>query len=407
MLYRRAWLVILVWWGLVASAQAHLGEYRMPANGDQQVVVIEQVLEGVRPEMLDWWWNNMASNDYFQRWHPQANQSAYWQVPPASFETLDYAVGAVLDTVQMVAGQAVEAEWAFAVPPGPTRCLDEDHRFMARIRFPGYPDLGAGLLRYDYVADPYGRGTVVRVSYALPAMIDAAYPGYSAGIGAIVESSLANLNGFLPEAFQQEYIEGTLLSRGNVRFEADGWLKKRIIVEQEIAGITADKLDWWWDNINSTARYQRWHPTAHVSFEWLEPPAQADELAYSVGAVQLVSEYIGPYKSNLLITWLEAEGAIGQVEYDHWIYAKTDLKALRGIFPQRMIHEYQDNESGDGIVMRSIFTVPSFFDLVMPGFSRSLGEHAIQEMQFLPRFLPELFRREFERDWSDCGLCTE
>ena len=399
--------VAMLWLGQVTSAQAHMGEYRVSGNDDQVVVVTEQVLQAVRPEMLDWWWNNLGNGNNFMRWSPDVNRSMYWQVPPASYDLLDYSVGAAFVAIQLVAGNSVATERVYVAPPAKSHCLDEDHRFMARVSFSGYESMGEGLIRYDYAANQYGEGTTVRVTYVLPATIDEVYPGYIDTIGSLVDTSLMTLNEFLPELFQEEYIEGTLLTRGEYRFESAGWLKKRIIVDQEIIGITPDMLDWWWDNINSTARYQRWHPTAHVSFDWIEHPAQPDKLAYSVGAVQLVTEYIGPYKSNLLITWLDPAAAAGQAEYDHWIYAKTDLKELKGIFPQRMIHEYQMNESGDGIVMRSTFTVPTFFDWIMPGFSGRLGEHAIQEMQFLPRFLPDLFKREFEKDWSDCGLCTE
>jgi uncharacterized protein YqeY len=45
--------------------------------------------------------------------------------------------------------------------------------------------------------------------------------------------------------------------------------------------------------------------------------------------------------------------------------------------------------------MRSTFTIPSFFDFFLPGFSRELAHHAQQEMQFLQYFLPELFRKEY------------
>ena len=127
----------------------------------------------------------------------------------------------------------------------------------------------------------------------------------------------------------------------------------------------------------------------------MKAPLQPDERAYSVGAVQEVSEYIGRFRSTLLITWLDPDDARDKVTYDHWLYAKTDLKALRGIFPQRLIHEYRMNDTNDGILMRSTFTIPSFFDFFLPGFSRSLGHHALEEMQFLQYFLPALFEKEY------------
>jgi hypothetical protein len=62
--------------------------------------------------------------------------------------------------------------------------------------------------------------------------------------------------------------------------------------------------------------------------------------------------------------------------------------------PQDMIHEYQMNDTGDGIVMRSTFNVPFFLNWVMPDFTDELGKHALQEMQMLQYFLPELFTEQ-------------
>jgi hypothetical protein len=36
-----------------------------------------------------------------------------------------------------------------------------------------------------------------------------------------------------------------------------------LVIEQPIGKLTPEMLDWWWDNIKDTARYHRWHPTAH------------------------------------------------------------------------------------------------------------------------------------------------
>ena len=124
-------------------------------------------------------------------------------------------------------------------------------------------------------------------------------------------------------------------------------------------------------------------------------PDHPGDLEYSVGAVQKVREFIGPYRSDLLITWLDPANAPNRIEYGDYVFAKTDLAMLSGIFPQRMFHEYEANAAGDGIFMRSTFIIPSFLDLFQPGFSTYLAEHARQEMQMLQYFLPVLFAREY------------
>lgn len=388
---------------IALPAQAHLRDLMQPQGEQEQVIVVEQELEGLRPEMLDWWWNNLGRGDLFLRWHPQVNQSFRWLSPPVSEDQLMVAGGAVQEITQVLSSYQVQSQLRY-LEPG-VRCVGDDHRLVAQITFPGYEELGTGLVRYDYGVSARGDGVLLRTSYTLPDAIESLYPGYLAALESYVQTSMANLPELLPDLFQTHYVEDALLQWGSYEIVPSGWLTKKVIVNQEILGITPDMLDWWWDNINATSRYRGWHPTAHVSFSWQVPPSQPDRLGYSVGAVQLVREYIGPYANNLLITWLDPSEAEGKVEYEHWIVAKTDLKELSGILPQRLIHEYQMNETGDGIVMRSTFTVPIFFDWIMPGFSKSLGEHAIQEMHFLPNFLPAMFKQEYEKSLEGCGQC--
>ncbi|WP_290581606.1 DAPG hydrolase family protein [Ketobacter sp.] len=402
------WLPRVLLWTAVMSAppaQAHLRDLVATPEPQHTVIVVEQTLPGLRPEMLDWWWRNLGREAAFQRWHPEANQSFQWLHIPPTQDDLAVPAGAVLAITQILGGSQVHSQWRFLQPA--VRCVGDDHRVQAQITFPGDETLGSGLVRYDYGVSARGDDLLLRTTYSLPDGIVERYPEYVEALASYTEVSMQNLQAFLPQWFQTHYVEEALLPRGSYEMVANGWLTKKVIVNQEILGITPDMLDWWWDNINTTNRYRGWHPTAHVSFRWLVPPSRPDSLDYSVGAVQQVREYIGPYASNLLITWLDPAAAEGQVEYEHWIVAKTDLKALSGILPQRLIHEYQTNDNGDGIVMRSTFTVPVFFDWVMPGFSRSLGEHAIQEMQFLPNFLPALFEQEYSKNRQGCGQCEE
>lgn len=355
-------------------------------------IVAEANLKGVSPEMLDWWWDNITPQTFTQL-HPTQNVSFEWLVAPGSPQHLGASPGARQQIRQVIGGYEVQQQITWL---NETRGVGaEDNTLFADIQF---AELGAeqsGRIRYDFNANSMGDGTLVRVVYLLPHALVAAKPGIELAWQAHLETELSNLPLFLADQFQQQFIEGELLTRGHYEIEQTGWLLKTVVVDQEILGITPDMLSWWWDNIGTTQRYKRWHPTAHLRFEWLQPPTNPNDLAYSVGAVQLVTETIGPYKSNLLITWLDPQLVAQEIEYTHWVYAKTDLKELKGILPQRMHHQYQFNAAGDGIVMRSTFTVPAFFDFIMPKFTQRLAEHAQQEMQFLSYFLPQLFELEY------------
>lgn len=375
---------------------AHVGNFIAVEEPGFDVFVVEQAVEGVSPEMLDWWWDNINTSERYRLLHPTENYGFEWLVVPENPNHLPYSPGAVQLVSQTIAGQLLQTKLTWMPAEAHEDCESADKTLLAKLEFPDYEGiLPAGTLRYDYNRNQTGDALLVRVKYSLPVELKILLPEYVNGLPLHVVQELQNLPSFLPDLFQEEFIEGELLTRGSYQITQTGWLLKKVVVDQEIKNLTPDMVNWWWDNINTTSRYKRWHPTAHVSFEWLEPPHQPNSLKYSVGAVQLVSEYIGPYKSNLLITWLDPEDIADQVEYDHWVYAKTDLKELRGILPQKMFHQYRLNDEGDGILMRSTFTVPAFFDFIMPKFTQRLAEHAQQEMQFLSYFLPGFYAREY------------
>lgn len=367
----------------------------VPSGYAAKVSVNENVSD-VRPEMLDWWWDNIRTQDRFVEWNPEAHTSYSLLAEPTDPTNLHYSVDTVQEVGTYIGGFPVTTvvtsrDSALASEEGFT------HQYVAEVAFEHLEDLsfpGNAYLVYQYKVNETLDGSDVTATLHLPDIVERALPGFATSTQAHLSADITNLAAFLPDLFQQEFIEEELESRGTYRVEKNGFWLRTVIVDQEIKGLTPDMMNWWWDNIDTTARYKQWHPTAHLSFEWLEAPESPNNTTYSVGAVQRVVEYLGPYKNALLITWLPKEDALDRVEYAHWLYAKTDLDGLSGIMPQDMIHEYQMNDTGDGIVMRSTFNVPFFLNWVMPNFTDELGKHALQEMQMLQYFLPELFTEQ-------------
>ncbi len=152
-----------------------------------------------------------------------------------------------------------------------------------------------------------------------------------------------------------------------------------IIANHEIQGVTPEMIDWWWDHIDNTERYKLWHPTDHVSFEWLVSPATNGH----VGAIQLVQEYFNGIPENpptLQIRWEDATGV--DAEYSHVLLA-TGI----GEPPARLMHEYEATPFGSR--MRSHFHLPA----ETPEFIiKSLYEHNKQEMANFATFLPDLYQ---------------
>lgn len=378
---------------LLMSLTLGTAEASLP-EGYKIAVEFDQNIEGVAPEMLDWWWNNIRTEERFILWNPEQHISFELVSPPDDPDSLNIAVGTVQNMSEYLGGFTIDTQVTWAEP---YNTAAGDYQLVAEIEFQRLQDIsipGNGWLVYDYQPDKNLTGTDVHATLLLPEVAAIAFPGIQTTLTEHLRSDLTRTSEFLPELFQQEFIETELESRGTYRVEKNGFWIKTVIVDQEIKGLTPDMMNWWWDNIDSSYRYQRWHPTAHLSFEWLEAPESPNNTTYSPGAVQKVDEYLGPYKNSLLITWLPKEEAAERVEYEHWLYAQTDLAGLNGIMPQDMIHEYQMNDTGDGIVMRSTFNVPFFLDWVMPEFTSELGKHALQEMQMLQYFLPQLFSKQ-------------
>ncbi|QCF25478.1 DAPG hydrolase family protein [Hydrocarboniclastica marina] len=377
------------------AAAAHAaptpGQYENSLSVNQEVI-------GIVPQMLDWWWDNIRTEERFQRWAPGEHLDFRLLEPPAAPNNLTYSVGTTQRITTYLGGFPVTTTVTWRSPDlWPVDNADA-HTLVAELEFDGLTDIsrpGNGWLIHEYAYNEDLDGVVMETTVLLPDVVEAAYPGYTVALEQHIRNKMQNLPDFLPELFRQEFVVAELESRGSFRVSWQGLWKKTIVVDQEIKGLMPEMVDWWWDNIDTTARYKLWHPVAHTSFEWVVPPAYADRLAYSPGAVQKVDESLGRYDAQLLITWLDPMLVEDRVEYDHWLYASTDLAVLKNILPQTLIHEYQANAAGDGILMRSTFTIPSFFDLLMPGFSRQLGKHALQEMQFLQYFLPEMFEREY------------
>lgn len=151
--------------------------------------------------------------------------------------------------------------------------------------------------------------------------------------------------------------------------------------ENLATGVSPHQIDWWWDHIDSTARYQLWHPTDHVSFIWLIPPATTGH----IGDVHRVEEFLNGIPAtpaSIDIRWEDPAGAPS--EYDHVLVATTT-----GDASGKLMHEYQ--QAPFGTRMRSHF----WLDGATPeAIVRALIEHNKQEMHYFAGFLPDLYQRE-------------
>ena len=168
------------------------------------------------------------------------------------------------------------------------------------------------------------------------------------------------------------------LQEGYHKTEDGKW---EIIANHELPGVTPEMIDWWWDHIDTTERYKLWHPTDHVSFEWVVSPATNGH----VGAVQRIEEFLNGIPATPLpleIRWEDANEA--KAEYDHVLLA-TVVGEPRG----DLMHEYQATPFGAR--MRSHFHLAAE---APEEIVNALYEHNKQEMHNFTTFLPDLYRSQ-------------
>ena len=54
--------------------------YARKSEGRTQDLVIDHVLKGISPEMLDWWWDNIKDTERYKLWHPKSHKYFKWEV---------------------------------------------------------------------------------------------------------------------------------------------------------------------------------------------------------------------------------------------------------------------------------------------------------------------------------------
>jgi hypothetical protein len=338
------------------------------------VAGVAQTLTNVRPEFLNYFWNSLDKARY-ETWSPAEHETFEWTTPPAPGELVAEAGASYASRVK-VGTSSPMLTVTYLSRTAAAGQLTSDDALVADVTFDGR---GPYRLVVQYALQ--GDDLTVQQTLGLPDGQDvAAWNEY-------LKARMTRLAGFVRAQFQADFVEQQLTSRGEVVVHAAG-TDSDVVVTQNIAKLTPEMVDWWWDNMGGTERYRRWHPTAHKTFVWTTPPTNPRDLTYDVGAVQQVVETIGS-DTTLNISWRDPSQVSITPTYRHYLYGGTLLDPTP--FGGYLVHEYQAlGESG--IVMKSTFRIPA---IAGADFAQALGDHCIQEMQFLQYFLPALFAKEY------------
>ncbi|MFW9879694.1 MAG: DAPG hydrolase family protein [Candidatus Thorarchaeota archaeon] len=69
-------------------------------------LVVDHKLNGVTPEMIDWWWDNIDTTERYKLWHPKDHKSFVWEIPPkeghiGSIHRVDEDIGGITTTLRI------------------------------------------------------------------------------------------------------------------------------------------------------------------------------------------------------------------------------------------------------------------------------------------------------------------
>ena len=186
-----------------------------------------------------------------------------------------------------------------------------------------------------------------------------------------------------------------------------------VSVRTPMPSVTAEMVRWWFSEfLNTTEHYKWWHPSDHVWMDWENKiPGEI------IGASHLVHEYIGGELSKLRIQFVNPSEFFGYNPNDKntfVICARVGMLDIE-INIAKMCHIVKNNKNGSE--MRSRFwlghvtsregnqTIPSISGFLgNMAISRlfalskkdaeALKRHAEEEMSFLAKLLPSLYRSE-------------
>jgi len=341
-------------------------------------VETDQRLTGLRAEFLEYLWNNL-DDALFKQWYPAHHRAFAWLNAPKHPGDIGAELLAKFRSTESFGGPDHTLEVTYIDPASSATKTSLEYAMMAEVRLDG-----EGPLSWTVEYELEGEVLHVKQRFEVPETFTE-----TDALRTHLETRMQNLTGFLRDTFDKKYMVAELQKRGTATVTTVD-LEYEIVVEQKIAKLTPDMLDWWWDNMGETERYKRWHPTAHVSFIWTTPPQNPKDLAYSVGAMQQVIEIVNGAETTLNIGWLDPAEAPKPRVYDRYLYGSTALDPLPAM--GFLLHEYAALPEG-GVAMRSTFRIPT---IVGDDFANALGEHCKQEMQFLQYVLPKMFATEYK-----------
>lgn len=216
-----------------------------------------------------------------------------------------------------------------------------------------------------------------------------------------------------PSAVRSLWLDAAEPYPDGARRAADG--KALVTCTTELPGVTPAMIDWWFGwHLPDSARYQLWHPKAHLKARVREDrSALTSDRARYIGNASHVDEYVGRALMRLTISFHEPAsfGLDGLDEIGATAICATTADRMLSSEGGRLVHLILPTAHGS--VMRSAFwlgDIRSLVPVIGPAITRlsnrpvvrraaikdqflvDLFQHCSEEMNHLAKFLPRLYR---------------
>lgn len=133
---------------------------KMP-KGKTIDLVIDHTLYGVKPEMIDWWWDNIDTTERYKLWHPKDHQSFQWEISPKEGH-----IGAIHRVVENI-GVSATLRIRWEDPSTSPIPIEFDHALLGSILDRNDNPTSWVLHEYKSIKN----GTKLRTTFRLPASI--------------------------------------------------------------------------------------------------------------------------------------------------------------------------------------------------------------------------------------------
>ena len=125
-------------------------------------LVVDHILPGVTPEMIDWWWDNIDTTERYKLWHPKDHKSFQWEISPKKGH-----IGAVQRVEENIGELPTTLRIRWEDPSSSPIPIEYDHALVGSILDPNDNPTGYALHEYESIEN----GTKLRTTFRLPAIV--------------------------------------------------------------------------------------------------------------------------------------------------------------------------------------------------------------------------------------------